>query len=192
MAKKYEFKPDKPYSNWLSKLYLTQKQRRSLLKWSLYGLVLLVLCVLQDTVLWNARIFGAAPDLVPCAIFMICMLEGSHTGSVFTLVSACLYVFSGSSPGVFSIVLITFYGVGVTLLRQAYLQKGFGVAVICCAIAVLAYEMTLFVAGVFLGLTLWNRAIGFLITAGLSAIAAPIFYPICLAIGKIGGETWNE
>ena len=43
MAKKNEFKPDKPQSGVLSKLYLTRKQRQSILKWLLYSLVLLVL-----------------------------------------------------------------------------------------------------------------------------------------------------
>ena len=43
MAKKYEFKPDKPVSGIFSKLFLTPKQRRSILRWGLYALVLLVL-----------------------------------------------------------------------------------------------------------------------------------------------------
>ena len=43
MAIKYEFKPDKPQVNLLSKLYITTAQRKNLLKWFLYALVLLVL-----------------------------------------------------------------------------------------------------------------------------------------------------
>lgn len=192
MAKKYEFKPDKPYSNWLSKLYLTQKQRKSLLKWVLFALVLLVLSVLQDTVLCSVRLLGAATDLVPCGIFLICLLEGSHTGSVFALVASLCYLFSGSAPGTYCIVLITALAVGVSMLRQTYMQRGFSAAMICCALAVVLYELLLFLIGALLGLTPWGRVIGFLITAALSLIAAPILYPICLAIGNIGGETWKE
>ena len=70
MAKKYEFQPDKPYSSWLSKLQLTPQQRRQLLKWFLYALVLLVLSVLQDVVLCRLRFFGGTSDLVPCGILV--------------------------------------------------------------------------------------------------------------------------
>ena len=190
--KKNEFRPDKPYSNWLSKLYVTQKQRRQLLKWTLYALVLLVLSILQDVVLCHFRLFGATTDLVPCGIFVICLLEGSHTGSVFTLISALIYTFSGSAPGPYCIAFITVLAVGVTLFRQAFLQKGFLVAVFCCVLAVFLYEMALFLFGALFGYTLWNRVIGFVITAALSSIAVPILYPICLAIESIGGETWKE
>ena len=190
--KKNEFKPDKPYSNWLSKLYITQKQRKSLLKWMLYALVLLVLSLLQDIVLCDVRLMGATTELVPCGIFLICLLEGSHTGSVFALVSALVYTFSGSAPGPYCIALITVLAVAITLFRQAYLQKGFLVAMICCVLALFLYELSLFLFGIFLGYTLWNRVIGFVMTAALSSIAVPILYPICLAIESIGGETWKE
>lgn len=190
--KKNEFRPDKPYSNWLSKLYLTQKQRKNLLKWVLYALVLLVLSLLQDIVLCNFRLFGATTELVPCGIFLICLLEGSQRGSVFALIAGLCYVSSGSAPGVFSLVPITVLAVFVTLFRQSYLQKGFLVAMICCAVALVLYEMITFAFGAFFGYTLWHRFVGFLITAALSFAAAPILYPICLAIGTIGGETWKE
>ena len=50
MAKKYEFKPDKPYSGFWEKLLLTRLQRKGLLKWSLYALSLLVLSVVAGAV----------------------------------------------------------------------------------------------------------------------------------------------
>ena len=80
MAKKYEFKPDKPRSGFLNKLFLTQKQRRSLLKWSLYAAVLIVVSLLQDVVLCRMDIHGATTELVPCAIFLVCIMEGVETG----------------------------------------------------------------------------------------------------------------
>ena len=46
--KKYEFKPDPAGSGTLSKLYLTRKQRQSVLKWALYGLLCLAALILQD------------------------------------------------------------------------------------------------------------------------------------------------
>lgn len=192
MAKKYEFKPDKPVSGFFSKLHLTAKQRRSLLKWFLYALVLVVLSVLQDVLLSRMDIFGATTELVPCGIFLICLLEGLESGSLFALLAGCLYLFSGSSAGNHVIVLITAIAVLVTYLRQSFLQKGFGAAMLCTAGAMLLYEMTLFFIGLFFGLTLWGRIGVFALTAGLSLLIAPALYPLFLAIGKIGGESWKE
>jgi hypothetical protein len=47
MAKKSEFRPDKSRNTLLSHLILTQKQRRSVLKWALYALVLVFLSVVS-------------------------------------------------------------------------------------------------------------------------------------------------
>lgn len=192
MAKKYSFKPDRIRTNILSKLYLTQTQRRTILKWSLYGLMLLVLSLLQDVVLCRFRIGGSTTELLPCAIFLICLIEGSESGSIFTLVAASLYLFSGSAPGVYSLIFITILGIGVTILRQAYFQKGFMAALVCVAGAMFIYELLVFAIGLFLGLTVFGRIFGFLLTAGLSLISVPILYPIVLAIASIGGQTWKE
>ena len=192
MAKKNEFKPDKTHSSWLNKLYITPKQRRSILKWALYGAVLLVLSLLQDVVLCNFRIFGATTELVPCAIFLICLLEGTQNGCIFALVASMLYWFSGAALGAVAMVAITVLSIFTCMFRQGYLQKGFGAAMLCTAGAVLIYEMVMFVFGAFLSLTPWSRFGGFLLTAIMSTIAAPALYPLLLAIESIGGETWKE
>ena len=192
MAKKYEFKPDKPRISWLSKLHLTVLQRKAILKWSLYGLFLLVLSVLQDVILCRFRLHGATTELVPCAIFLICVISGTHHGSLFALISSALYLFSGTAPGPYSMVFITFLGIFVSILRQSFLQKGFAAAMLCTVLAMVAYVLLNFVIGVFLGLAPTHRFIGVCITAGLSLIPAPIFYPIFMSIGSIGGEAWKE
>ena len=192
MAKNYEFKPDKPLVAWTSKLYLTKMQRASLLKWALYGLTLLVLSVLQDVVLCRFRLYGATTELVPCGIFMICLLEGSHTGSLFALISSCLYLFSGTPAGPYSMVLITFLSIFICLFRENFLQEGFAAMLLCVVFCLAAYEGLNFLAGLLLGLTRLDRWIGFAITAGLTALTIPILYPIVLSIGSIGGETWKE
>lgn len=192
MAKKYEFKPDKPQMTLADRLYLTKKQRRQLLKWSLYALILLALSVVQDVLLSRVRLFGATTELVPVGIFLICLLEGLETGSVFALIASSLYEFSGTPGGTYSIVFITALCVLVTLLRQAYLQKGFGSAMLLTALAMVLYEFMVFGIGLFLGLTTLSRWIGFLFTAGLSLTVVPPLYPIALSVGKIGGEVWKE
>ena len=192
MAKKYEFKPDKPRSGWLSKLYLTQLQRRRLLHWVLYGLVLLVLSILQDVILCHMRVFGASTELVPCAIFLICILEGVEKGSVFALVASLAYLFSGTAPGPYAMVFITVFAIGATIFRQSLLQKGFRAAMLCAGLAMALDELAVFAIGLFLGLTHFGRWYGFLLSAGMSMLAAPLLYPILLSIGNIGGEAWKE
>ena len=192
MAKKWEFRPDKPRSGLLSKLYLTKNQRRSLWKWCLYSLALLALSVLQDVVFSRIRIYGATTELVPCAIFMIVMLEGAQSGCIFALVASLVYLFSGTAPGVYAMVFIVFAGLGVCIFRQTYIQKGFGAALVCTAVAMLLYEIAVFGMGLFLGLTIPARFAGFMITTGLTLVAAPVLYPILLSIGTVGGEVWKE
>lgn len=192
MAKKNEFKPDKTGSGLLSKLYITPIQRRAILKWVLYALVLVVLGLLQDVALCNFRLFGATTELVPCAIILICLLEGPQNGCVFTLIAALFYWFSGAALGAFAMVMITVLSILVSMFRQSYLQKGFGAAMLCTVFAVVVYEMAMFLLGAFMGLTPWNRIGGFLLTAGMSLLSAPILYPILLSIESIGGETWRE
>ncbi len=192
MRFKKEFKTDRPYSGFWGKLYLTQKQRKGLLKWSLYGALLLVLSLLQDVVLCRFRLFGATTELVPVGIFLICILEGAETGSVFALIASALYLFSGTAAGPYSMVFITALAVGLTIFRQAYLQKGMGAAVLCTTVAVYSYELLQFVMGLFLNLTIPVRVFGFLITATLSVLTVPLLYPITLSIEAIGGEVWKE
>ena len=192
MAKKQDFKPDKPQITLADRLYLTKKQRRNLLKWSLYALVLLVLSLLQDVLLCRIRIFGSTTELVPVGIFLICLLEGLETGSVFALISSSLYQFSGTPGGTYSIVFITGFCVLATMVRQAYFRGGFSSAMLLTALAMLLYECAVFAIGLFLGLTFASRFGGFVLTAGLSLVVAPVLYPIALSIGKIGGDVWKE
>lgn len=192
MAKKYEFKPDKPTSGIFSKLLLTQKQRRSVLKWTLYSLVLLMLSVLQDVFLCRFRLFGTSTELVPCGIFMICILEDLERGSVFSLCASCIYLFSGSAAGNYSIVFITALSIGVTFFRQSYLRKGFSATMLCTAVALFVYALAVFAIGLFLGQTTFGRLGSFCLRALLALAAAPILYPIINAISTIGGEAWKE
>lgn len=192
MAKRQEFQADKPHSSLLDKLYITPKQRLSALKWLLMGLVLLFLSVLQDVVLCRFRLFGATTDLVPCAIILICIMEGVENGCIFALVSSLIYQFSGSAPGMYAMVFLTIVAILAAVFRQSYLQKGFGAAFFCTAGATALYELLIFFMGLFLGLSYPERINGFLITSGLSLVCIPFLYPLVMLIGTIGGSIWNE
>ncbi len=192
MAKKSEFRPDKPSTSLLSRLILTKKQQKTALKWIFYAGILIFLSVLQDVLLSQVHLLNATTELVPCAIFLISILEGLHSGSVFSLVAGLLYLFSGTAPGPYSMVAITFLSVGVCIFRQAFLQESFSSAILCTAMAMFAYVTVNFLFGWFLGLTVLSRLHGFFITAALSLLAVPILYPVLKAINAFGGHSWKE
>lgn len=192
MAKRNEFKPDKLRAGILSKLYLTQKQRYTFLKWLLYSLVILLLSVLQDVIFCRLRFWGASTDLVPCGIMLICILEGMDRSSIFCLAAAVLYLFSGTAPGAYCVALIPFLAIGAAYLRQSYLQRGFGAALICILPALVLYELAVFGITLFLNLTILSRLGSACLTGLFSALAVPVLYPILQAIGTIGGDTWKE
>ena len=192
MAKKYEFQPDRPYSTWLNKLHLTPLQQKQLLKWVLYALLLIVLSVLQDVVMCRFRFYGGTSDLVPCGIFLICVLEGCHRGSVFSLTAAFVYLLSGYSPGAQVLVLICVPAVFFTALRQTYLQPGFPSALLCSLLAMAVYELGVYAFCMLLGLVTPDRYLTFAVPVMLTVIAVPLIYPLAKAIGSIGGELWKE
>ena len=192
MWKQTDFQPDRPRSGLLSKLYLTKRQRQSILKWGLYALLLVLLSVLQDVLLCRMRVFDATTELVPCGILMICLAEGLEHGSVFSLVASCLYLFSGSAAGYHTIALLTFLCVYLAYFRQSYLRKGFSATMLCTATGVMVYELTVFVFSVFLEQTRFGR-IGVAVATGLlTLICAPVLYPLIRGISTIGGEAWKE
>ena len=194
MAKKnrYEFRPDKVNNDILGKLLLTRQQFSRLLRWLLLSAVCLVGLVFQDVVMSRFQIFGATTDLVPVLIFAVCILQGGESGCIFALVASLLYHFSGSAPGAYCIVLITFLAVLASIFRQAYLRQGFSALMLCCAVCMIIYEMGTFSIGLFLKQTYPARFSLFLLTAAITLVVLPAVYPILMTIGKIGGETWKE
>lgn len=193
MAKrKYDFRPDNLRSTILSKLYLTPKQRKSILRWLLLCLLPLTASVLQDVILCRLQLFGATTDLVPCAIILICVILGTDSSCLFVLLAALAYQFSGTSPGYYVVPLITVLAILLSMFRESFLRKSFSSVMLSAGTAVVLYEMLLFVVGFVFGNTRADRWSVFLVTAGLSLITLPILYPMVKTIAKIGGETWKE
>ena len=190
--RKNEFKPDRTEGSLLKKLYLTPTQRKKILKWALIALVLVALSLLQDAVLAQVRIFGATFNLVVCGIFLCAMFFDSETAALFTLIASTLYYFSGTSPGAYSIALITGMGTFLCIFRQGYLQKCFSATMLCAGVGMLVYELVIFCIGWFLGVTTGARFQAFSMCGVLSVAVMPLLYPVFLSISKIGGETWSE
>ena len=190
--KRYEFRPDKVNNDILGKLLLTRKQFQVFLRWVFFSALCLAGLVFQDVVMSRFHLFGATTDLAPLLIFMVCILQGGEGGCIFALSASLIYYFSGSAPGPYCIVLITFIAVLAAIFRQAYLRKGFSAMALCGTLSIFLYEIGVFLIGLFLNQTYSQRFGLFLLTALFSVLCLPAVYPIALSIGKIGGDTWKE
>jgi len=189
---KAEFKPDNFDSGLSKKLFLTQVQRDTFLKWGLYIGLILLLMMIQDVIMSQVTLFGTTTDLAVCILLLITVIEGIEVGSLFILAGSCFYYFSGSSPGPYCIAFLTVLGIGACLFRQLFWHRNQASIVLCAGIALILYEICTFAAGIFLELTRWDR-FGSFVTKGLISVAVMIpLYNLINRIGQIGGNTWKE
>lgn len=192
LRRKQEFRPDAPAVSLPKLFHLTQLQRRSLLKWTLYALVCLFLLIVQDTIMSRFHFFGGTTDLAVCAILLITVVEGIDKGSIFAMIASLLYFFSGSAPGAFAVALITILGIGAAMFRQLFWHRNERSILLCTGLALMAYELGVFLGGLFLELTHFGRVGAFLMTGLLSCVLLLPLYPLIDRIGRIGGTEWKE
>ena len=191
--KKKEFAPDVMRPDTLGKLLMTKKQWQRFLKWLLFSLVCLLGLIVQDVVMSRFELPGrTTTDLAACCILTVCVLQGAESGCIFTLIASTVFFYSDSAPGPYCIALLTVIAVFAALFRQGFLSQGFFTLLICVGSALIVYEMAVFVIGVFLEHTTWDRWLRFLLSAVYTLAALPIVYPMLVGIGKIGGQLWNE
>jgi hypothetical protein len=190
--RKRDFKPDSTGKGLLNKLYLTPRQRLTILKWTLFGLCLLVLSLVQDVLLCQMSIFGATTDLVPLVIILICVQIGADRAAIFSLIAAMLYKFSGTAQGYYSMALIPVLALLAAMLRQSYFRRSFGSVFLCVTAAIVLYEVLVLVCGLIFLNTTSQRALRFLFTGLFSAATLPILYPITKAIDNIGEKSWTD
>lgn len=187
-----EFRPDKtPIS--LPKLFFwTQVQKARAAKWGLYILTMVLTLTVQDVIFSRVRILGSTTDLPAMLILLITVIEGVDVGSVYVLPAALFYYFSGTAPSPYCVLLLSVIGIFTSLLRQAWLHRGKGSIVFCAGVALMVYEISLFVVALAQGLTHLGRFHAFLLTGAYSwAVMIPM-YDLINKIGSIGGSSWKE
>lgn len=190
--KKIEFRPDPTGYDVAGKLYLTAQQRRAVLKWFLYSASFVAGLVLQDSMLARVRFLGGGFELAPAIVILVCVLEGTENGSLFSLIASMIYVFSGSAQGRYCIVYLTAAAVLAAAFRQSYLRRGPGSDLICVGGAMLLYELCILATGLFLELTYPGRWGVFVMTAVVSTLTVGLFYKPIRHVGTIGGNVWKE
>ena len=191
-ARQPEFRQDTLGTGFLKKLYMTKQQRLRILRWLSYGLSCLAALLIQDNILSRLPIMGACIDLPAAVILLITVIEGTESGSIFVLLASTLYYFTGSAPGPYVVALMTVFGIGATLFRQAYWHRSRGAILLCACCALMLYEIGTFGGAIFMELTRWDR-IGRFLLSGIYGCALMIpLYPLMHKFGSIGGHTWKE
>ena len=188
----YEFKPDPKGTNYLKRLYMTRLQRLTILKWATFAMTGILLLVIQDVIMSQVRLSGATTDLPVAFILLVGIYEGLENGSVFTLAASLFYWFSGSAPTPICVAALCILVILIGLFRQLYWHRSFGSIAMCVSIAIMLYEMILFVIGLMSGLTILPRASVFALTGGITCITMLPMYPLVRLISKIGGVSWKE
>lgn len=187
-----EFRPDRQKLDLARRLTLTNVQRQRLTKWGMYIAVILLALVVQDVIMSQFSFLGATTDLVVCVLLLITVIEGTEVGTVFMLIASLFYYFSGSAPGPYIIAMLTFLGAAAALFRQAWLHRNKVSILLCAGTALMAYELGLFVVGIFMELTHWGRLPAFVLTGGYTFLVMIPAYDLINKIGVIGGSTWKE
>lgn len=189
---KADFKPDSRRFDLAQRLYLSPLQQKKYLKWILFSVLSLFLLVLQDVLFSRISIYGATVDMVPCVLLMICVLQGAAEGCVFLLAGSLVYYLSGSSPGVYVLLLIPLFGTLAAAFRQAYLRKGFRTTLMCTGIALVLYETLSFLIALLLGVTRLGRTYVTMLSTGMTLLTLPVVFLLVWGICKIGGDQWKE
>ena len=187
-----EFREDPNGTGLLKQMYVTRQQRLHMLRWGLYILVCVMALVLQDVIMSQVKLFGATTDLAPTAILLIAVMEGSEVGSVFAMLASIVYFFSGTAPGAYCVGFISVFGMLASLFRQQFLHRSTSSIIICAGIAIMAYELGLYGAGLFLGLTRWDRILRFVMCGVYNVLVMIPLYRLVHRIGLIGGNIWKE
>ena len=187
-----EFKPDSRSVSLSRLLYMTDVQKYRLLRWGLYIAVCVLCLVVQDCILSRFHPFGATTDLAVAAILLVTIMEGSEVGGYFALIASVVYHYSGSAPHPFCVALITIPGFLCALFRQKFWHRGTSSNLLCSAIAMLIYEIGLFLTALFSGLTRLDRFHFFLLTAAYSILVMIPLYQLIFRIGQMGGHVWKD
>lgn len=112
-------------------------KHETLIRYSLYVPVLILLYVLQSTLFSRLPIMGAKPLIVPIAAICIAVFEGSVRGGVLGLISGILCDMSFNHPPIVFTIAMTVICLAVGLLSDYVLARGFPTFLACCVVSLL-------------------------------------------------------
>ena len=160
----------------------------TVLRWALLAIVSLCAYLIESVVLGGHTFFGGRISLLPVAAVCTALLTGAEPGGLFCLICGILYAFTGADMGVITLVAITFTGVLAGGACQVFFRRHLVPAVLFSALGLLLSDGLIYVLKVFFSVSAGVQPLQVLAGMGLSLLSVLVFFPLCYAISRIGGE----
>ena len=172
----------------LKYLHLTKLQWLGILKWSLYGLLTLLVLLMQSVVLSQLPVCGAKLTPLPALIVCVCLREGPDKGGVYAILAALFWCLSGADFGNLSVAVISIGAMLSAVLCRAVLTLRFLPAALCCFAVTLLDASAVFVFKLILPPTVALENYWRILLPGvaLSMVFMPIHYALVKLISRIG------
>ena len=172
----------------LKHVHLTKTQWKSILKWSLYALVYLLVLVLQGVVLGKLPVFGAKLSPLPLYLVIVCIREGPERGGLFVLLGTLLWYLSGADYGNLSLAILPIGSILAAILCRAVLTVRLMSTWVCCLLISLIHESLIFAFKLILPPGISPDYYLRVLVPGvlLSLVTVPLMYFAAKAISRIG------
>ena len=161
---------------------------KNALMWTLYGVLFLLIAVLQTVVFGRARFFGVKLTLIPVCIACVSMLAGAEAGALYGLCCGTVWCFTGAAGGAMHIVLLTVCGAVIGYICDRYLVRQLLSAILMSLLALVFCQTLLFLFQCYLGTIYIGTIYTLPIQIGLSLLSCPLLYLGAWAIRKVGAK----
>ena len=159
---------------------------KNALMWTLYGVLFLLLAVLQTVVFGRARFFDVKIALIPVCVACAAMHCGAESGAIYGLVCGTVWCFTGASGGALHIVLLTLCGAVVGYLCDRYLVRRLLSALLMSLLCLIFCQLVLFFFKCIVTSIGMQGMLPVLAQVGLSLLLCPPVYLAAWAIRKAG------
>ncbi len=162
-----------------------QARYKTILMWSLYGLLVLLSMTVQTVILGHTRVLGTKFALLPVVLACITMHLGAEKGGLFGLVVGTVWCLSGADGGGMNILSMTAAALCAGYLCDRYLNRNILAALLMSLLSLLIVQGALFFIKAYLasaGIGALGRA---LLQTVLSLPTFLVYYPIVWAIQKL-------
>lgn len=165
------------------------KRYRTILKWALYSLALVVVILLNTTVLGNRTFCGAKLSLLPVYAACVACREGHESGGIFALASALVWTLTGAEGGVVFVLLLPVAAVIAGFFCTAYFPPSLLPTLVSCLLALTLCEGGVYLQRLYMDAPMPPNALALLgYQIGFSLIPAPLLWLCARGIGKAGGK----
>lgn len=159
---------------------------RNALMWALYGLLFLLVIVIQTVIFGRVRFYGVKLALLPVALACISMHTGAENGALFGLCTGLFWMLTGADLGPACVLLFPVCGAVCGYLCDRYLRRQIMTAFLMSLLALLLCQLPLFCLKCYLGGAYWNQISSIFVQIGLSMLGCPVLYFAGRVIRKAG------